>query len=87
MPEKEYIEREAIISILNAKADMACGTPKEVFSEKERLTAIGLSVPQSTLLLHELKERGIGIKSDAVTIEECVCDIVSYFRERGRLND
>ena len=58
------------------------GIPKEVFSHKEKLTSIGLSVPQSTLFLHELKEKGIDIKSDAVSIEECVCDILTYFKER-----
>ena len=29
---KEYIEREAAISILNAKSDMALGTPKQCFA-------------------------------------------------------
>ena len=27
----EYIERDVLLSIFNAKADMAVGTPKEVF--------------------------------------------------------
>ena len=63
------------------------GTPKEVFAEKERLALMGLSVPTSTLLLQTLKAKGLDIKSDAVTVEECVGDILSYFRERGILND
>lgn len=28
---KEYIEREALINVFNAKAEMAIGTPKSVF--------------------------------------------------------
>ena len=33
MPQnKEYIERQAAISILNAKSDMALGTPKQCFA-------------------------------------------------------
>ena len=63
------------------------GTPKEIFSERDKLTSIGLSVPASTLFLHELKEKGLDIKSDAVTVDECVRDILTYFRERGILND
>ena len=63
------------------------GTPKEIFSERDTLTSIGLSVPASTLFLHELKEKGLDIKSDAVTVDECVRDILTYFRERGILND
>lgn len=31
MAEKEYIERGALKNVLEAKADMAVGTPKEVF--------------------------------------------------------
>ena len=56
------------------------GTPKEVFAKKDELTALGLSVPQSAMLIHELKKHGIDIKSDAITIEECVADIISYFK-------
>ncbi len=61
------------------------GTPKEVFSEKEKLESLGLSVPESTRLLHALKKKGLFIKSDAVSVDECVEDIVCYFRERGIL--
>ena len=63
------------------------GTPKEVFAKKEKLTSLGLSVPQSAMLLHALKEKGIDIGSDAITVEECVSDILSFFKERGMLND
>ena len=56
------------------------GTPKVVFAKKDELTALGLSVPQSAMLIHELKKHGIDIKSDAITIEECVADIISYFK-------
>jgi hypothetical protein len=36
----EYIEREALVRILNAKAEMACGTPKDVFYSVSRMVEL-----------------------------------------------
>lgn len=36
----EYIEREALIGILNAKADMAQGTPKTVFHSVAKMVEL-----------------------------------------------
>ncbi len=35
------------------------GSPREVFAEEEKLTSIGLSLPQSTRMYNKLKEEGI----------------------------
>jgi energy-coupling factor transport system ATP-binding protein len=51
------------------------GTPREVFSEVEKLKKIGLDVPQMTELAYELKQSGIPIKDDLLTIEEMVDEI------------
>ena len=51
------------------------GTPREVFSEVEKLKKIGLDVPQMTELAFELKQSGIHIKDDLLTIEEMVDEI------------
>ncbi|MDO5478880.1 MAG: ATP-binding cassette domain-containing protein, partial [Clostridia bacterium] len=63
------------------------GTPKEIFLRKDELIPLGLSVPQSAMLIYALKERGLDIKSSAVTVEECVEDILAFFKERRALND
>lgn len=63
------------------------GTPKEIFLKKDELIPLGLSVPQSAMLIYALKERGLDIKSSAVTVEECVEDILAFFKERRALND
>ena len=46
------------------------GTPKEVFSEVERLTELRLDVPQVTLLAHELRKEGFPLPKGIVTKEE-----------------
>ena len=48
------------------------GTPKEVFSQVEKLKELRLDVPQVTLLAHELKKHGVAIPEGILTIEELV---------------
>jgi len=48
------------------------GTPKEVFSQVERVKSLGLDVPQVTELAFELIKEGIDIKNDVLSIEELV---------------
>jgi len=48
------------------------GTPKEVFSNVERIKKFGLDVPQVTDLAHRLIEKGIVIQKDIIKIEELV---------------
>ncbi|MBQ2679173.1 MAG: energy-coupling factor transporter ATPase [Firmicutes bacterium] len=48
------------------------GTPKEVFSQVEKLKAIGLDVPQVTEVAYRLRKRGIDIPQDILSIEEMV---------------
>lgn len=46
------------------------GTPKEVFSEVDKLKELRLDVPQVTLLAHELRKEGFPIPKGILTREE-----------------
>lgn len=48
------------------------GTPKEIFSQVDRLKSLRLDVPQVTLLAHELKKSGLDIPEGILTCEELV---------------
>jgi energy-coupling factor transport system ATP-binding protein len=48
------------------------GTPKEVFSQVEKVKSYGLDVPQVTELAYELRKAGIELKDDILSIEELV---------------
>ena len=48
------------------------GTPKEIFSQVERLKELRLDVPQVTLLAHELRKSGLNIPEGILTKEELV---------------
>ncbi len=45
--------------------------PKKVFSQVEKIKAIGLDVPQVTELVFRLKALGIDLPEDIITVEEC----------------
>lgn len=51
------------------------GTPREIFSQVERLQELRLDVPQVTLLAHELKKRGVQLPDGILTTEELVCQL------------
>jgi len=46
------------------------GTPRQIFSQVERLQELRLDVPQVTLLAYELQKRGIALPDGILTIEE-----------------
>ena len=45
--------------------------PKKVFSQVDRIKKIGLDVPQVTELLFNLRNLGIDLPQDVITVEEC----------------
>ncbi len=46
------------------------GTPREIFSQVEKLKSLRLDVPQVTLLAYELQRRGIGLPNGILTTKE-----------------
>lgn len=51
------------------------GSPREVFSQVEKIKGLGLDVPQVTELAYKLRKEGIDIPSDILTVEEMVVNI------------
>ena len=47
------------------------GAPREVFPRVEELRALGLTVPETVNLLHQLREAGWDLPLDKLTVEEC----------------
>ena len=48
------------------------GTPREIFSQVDKLKKLRLDVPQVTLLAHELRESGLPIPEGILTKEELI---------------
>ncbi len=68
---EEVIYADKIYVMDQGKVEME-GTPKEVFSQVERLKKLRLDVPQVTLLAYELKKKGIPLPDGILTIDELV---------------
>ena len=51
------------------------GTPREIFSQVEKLKELRLGVPQVTLLAYELKKSGLQLPDGILTREELVAEL------------
>lgn len=58
------------------------GTPSEIFVQVERLRPLGLDTPQTTELVYDLKKRGIDIKQDVLSVDDCADEILRLWRAR-----
>ena len=58
------------------------GTPSEIFVQVERLRSLGLDTPQTTELVYDLKKRGIDIKQDVLSVDDCADEILRLWRAR-----
>ena len=62
---------------------LADGTPREIFSDPERLIQAGLDVPQCTSLVHALRKQGAVITGEPVTVAECADLICQALKEKN----
>jgi energy-coupling factor transport system ATP-binding protein len=51
------------------------GTPREVFSEVEKLTSLGLDLPETVKLQRQLMDKGLFFDEIPLTIDEAVNQI------------
>ncbi len=77
MDEAAEADRVVVMKKGNIVSD---GTPKEVFSRVEEIKALGLDVPQVTLLTHELRKAGIDLPEDIIDIDECVSELLKHLK-------
>ena len=59
---------------------VADGTPKQVFAQVEMLRSHGLTVPATTELLYRLNQGGMQLNMEALTMEDCVEELVKLFQ-------
>jgi len=62
---------DRVYVIVNGQA-VLCGTPRQVFADPRRLMEWGLGVPEITAAMHALRERGIPVRVDVLTVEEAL---------------
>ena len=79
----EAAEADRVVVIDNGEI-VTDGTPKEVFSEVEKIKSLGLDVPQVTLLAHELSALGVEIPRDTLTVDEAFDALISLLGGEAR---
>ena len=73
----EYADRILVINDGKLAID---ATPREVFNHKEELESFGLSLPQVTKAMVRLKESGIPVNTDAITVDEALNEILRVIK-------
>ena len=76
MNEAEHADR---VIVMNDGLVVMNGKPREVFTRKKELEDIGLAVPDTVSLLFSLREAGMDVPVDAITVEECADAIAKNF--------
>lgn len=68
---EEVVNADRVYVMDSGKVVME-GTPREIFSQVERLKELRLDVPQITLLAHDLKKAGLDLPEGILTRQELV---------------
>ncbi|MEE1038761.1 MAG: energy-coupling factor transporter ATPase [Eubacterium sp.] len=71
----KYVDR---IIVMNKGKVTFDDVPREVFKHYEELEKIGLSAPQVTYVMQDLRKHGIMVSDDVTTIEEAKEEILKY---------
>ena len=72
----EAEEADRVIVMDGGKVAMD-GTPRQVFARVDELRTMGLTVPDTVDLLSRLRESGVDVPLDALTVEECADAIMA----------
>ena len=80
----KYVERLVVMNHGEAVFD---DTPRKVFSHYQELEAMGLAAPQITYIMHALKEKGLDVDVNAITVEEAKDSILKALKKGGKADD
>ena len=58
------------------------GTPSYVFEQEEILKKCGLAIPQCTELIHRMRDAGIALDGECVTLDDCVSLILKSLEKQ-----
>ena len=66
---EEAVQADRVVVVDGGQVALS-GTPREIFRQVDRLRALHLDVPPMTALAHELREAGMEVPGDVLTVEE-----------------
>lgn len=68
--------------VMNEGKIVADGSPKEVFSNPEKISSAGLELTYPAMLAVALKEKGISLEGSVIDEEDCVAAVARLFEGR-----
>ena len=74
-------ERADRVIVMNDGEVAMDGTPRQVFSQVERLHELGLAAPDTVELLYRLRRDGVDVPLESLTVGECADTICRAFGE------
>ena len=72
-------ERADRVIVMNDGEVAMDGTPRQVFSQVERLHELGLAAPDTVELLYRLRRDGVDVPLENLTVDECADTICRAF--------
>ena len=79
---QEAAELAERIIVLNQGRVLLDGTPQEVFAHEELLLQSGLAIPQAAAIVRELRQRGLDIPGQAISVAEAAEEIAHYLEHK-----
>ena len=83
---EEVIDIDKLYVMDDGKLVMS-GTPREIFSQVEKLKELRLDVPHVTELAYELQKEGVPLKNGILTSEECTEELIRVRNEGFNVNN
>lgn len=77
----EYADR---ILVMNAGKILMDGTPREVFARYKELEEIGLAAPQVVYIMQYLREKGISVDMNCLTVSAAADEVMAHLDEINR---
>lgn len=75
----EAVQAKRVV-VINDGVIVCDGSPREVFSDVEKMRTLGLDVPQATYLAYLLRKRGLPVKQNVLNAEECIEELEKICR-------
>ena len=77
---EEIIHADKVFVMDQGKIAMQ-GTPREIFSQVEKLKELRLDVPQVTLLAYKLQKSGVALQDGILTVDELTQALLQRYRQ------
>lgn len=73
------------VMVMNKGKLAMYGNTESVFSKSEELSSMGLRVPQITRVIKALRDKGVNLPDDILTVDRAVAEITELLKKEGKL--